>query len=133
MTEDPKPHVWMLWTLVFAVLTVAADGSWWQVLPLWLLAVSGGTWAVENRRYEERKAARAGDGYQISMNRAQADQLLQALHDRIHDAPIAQKVRDALGGRVLCPHCREAAFKDQAKLTEHLKRCAQNPSAKAVH
>ena len=56
MKDEPKPAVWFCWTLVFAALTVTAAGSWWQVLTLTLLAVSGGTWAVDNMRWEQRKA-----------------------------------------------------------------------------
>lgn len=35
-----------------------------------------------------------------------------------------------LGGRLLCPHCRELAFKDPAKFREHVKVCQGRPQTR---
>lgn len=61
--EKPKPLTWCLWTLFFAWLTVKLNGTWWQVLGLFLLAGSGGTWAVENERWRLGKAASEPSGW----------------------------------------------------------------------
>lgn len=58
MNEEPKPLTWCLWTLLFASLAVLANGSWWQVPALWVLAVCGGTWAEHNTLWNQRKARR---------------------------------------------------------------------------
>lgn len=62
MKEEPKPGTWMLITTLFAAVTVALSGSWWQVVPLTLLAVSGGTWAEHNTLWNNSKAERSRSG-----------------------------------------------------------------------
>jgi hypothetical protein len=57
VSEEPKPHVWCGCTLFFAWLAVQLSGSWWQVPALTMLAVSGGTWAVDNLLWTRMREA----------------------------------------------------------------------------